>query len=496
MCFITLCCVSFVLSYGQSEPQWKTLYSTQAKSAVYVIGDINSVLTGTVKRSQFQQQVPADILFSAGGGTFSEPEGTGEMLTLAGTSFVKSLDAAKGYKTESSTAILKSPFSFGLLRGSAAKEILRMQSAEGVSMEQVLRALSARYGRVFAVFGIGKFSFLTTTAIKRAPIYGEPISAPEHRANYFHPVDSLNNQSGIFFGIVINTEKPQPPGYADSLERKAVYINYADNNPVGTGQLQSHTHVLISTDARALPSATTPDEVLRGAQSYPVNDIRHLLTQSVLTDGLLMVYDVGAIVPYSKYGAYWYHKASQFEDLAKHAKSNPIVMLGNSITDGFMTNEYLSEYNILNRGISGDITQGLLDRLESSVIALKPSMLFVMIGTNDIARGYSDSLILANYDIMLQEVAAKSPQTKVVIESILPTRNNLQRPNGRIDTLNQKLKELAKRHQAEYLNLHPLFKDKDGNLGVDYSIDGLHLNAAAYTIWAKELKAVIAKQKR
>jgi len=211
-----------------------------------------------------------------------------------------------------------------------------------------------------------------------------------------------------------------------------------------------------------------------------------------------MVYDVGALTPYTpKYGAYWYHKVSQFEELAKRTKGNPIVMLGNSITDGFMTNEYLPEYKIINRGISGDITQGLLDRLASSVVALKPSMLFIMIGTNDIARGFSDSLILANYETLVQEISTKSPKTKIVIESILPTRNRPERSNERIDTLNRKLKEFADQHRVEYLDLQSLFKDREGNLGEEYSLDGLHLNGAAYTIWAEELKKrIIAGQKR
>jgi len=463
---------------------------------MYVIGDVTNVLAGTVKRSDFQQQTPADILFAAGGGTFSVPEETGEMLTLSGTSYVKSVDSAKGYKAESSRALLKTPFSFGLQKGSKPREILRVQSVQGISMENVFRSISERCGRAFAIFGIGKFSFLTATAIKRAPIYGEPISTAEHRAIYFHPVDSVKNRNGIFFGVVINTEKQQPPGYADSLERRMVYVNYADKN---RSPLQSHAHVLlIAGNKRKLDFPKTPDDIVRKAESYAVKDVQHLLTQSVITDGVLMVYDVGALTPYTpKYGAYWYHKVSQFEELAKRTKGNPIVMLGNSITDGFMTNEYLPEYKIINRGISGDITQGLLDRLASSVVALKPSMLFIMIGTNDIARGFSDSLILANYETLVQEISTKSPKTKIVIESILPTRNRPERSNERIDTLNRKLKEFADQHRVEYLDLQSLFKDREGNLGEEYSLDGLHLNGAAYTIWAEELKKrIIAGQKR
>jgi len=59
------------------------------------------------------------------------------------------------------------------------------------------------------------------------------------------------------------------------------------------------------------------------------------------------------------------------------------------------------------------------------------------------------------------------------------------------------LKEFADQHRVEYLDLQSLFKDREGNLGEEYSLDGLHLNGAAYTIWAEELKKrIIAGQKR
>jgi lysophospholipase L1-like esterase len=75
-----------------------------------------------------------------------------------------------------------------------------------------------------------------------------------------------------------------------------------------------------------------------------------------------------------------------FTHLNAVAKPGSIVFLGDSITDFFRVNEFFPGVYVINRGISGDTTDGVLNRLAESVYELSPSKIFLMIGTNDLGN--------------------------------------------------------------------------------------------------------------
>ncbi|HVV06914.1 MAG TPA: GDSL-type esterase/lipase family protein, partial [Puia sp.] len=99
-----------------------------------------------------------------------------------------------------------------------------------------------------------------------------------------------------------------------------------------------------------------------------------------------------------------------------------VVFLGNSITAGVDWNELLQLPEARNRGISGDITYGVLDRLDE-VIGGHPAKVFILIGINDIGRNIPDSLIHRNHEKMIQRIQAGSPKTKIYFETLLPVNN-------------------------------------------------------------------------
>jgi lysophospholipase L1-like esterase len=173
--------------------------------------------------------------------------------------------------------------------------------------------------------------------------------------------------------------------------------------------------------------------------------------------------------------------------------SNDIVFLGNSISAGTDWMELLGKTNARNRGISGDITFGVLERLDE-VTSGKPSKVFVLIGINDISRNIPDSLIVRNYERMIQNIKQNSPSTKIYFQTLLPVNNeftqfkNHYNKDEHIMYVNEALRELGTKEGITVIDLYPHFMNSDKKLDKQYTIDGLHLNAAGYKRWAEILK--------
>lgn len=175
-------------------------------------------------------------------------------------------------------------------------------------------------------------------------------------------------------------------------------------------------------------------------------------------------------------------------------KEKKILLLGDSITASFDTRKLLPEFNITNKAISGNYCAHLLKRLKRDLLASNPDIIFILIGTNDIARGDKDTEISLNIRKILA-ISSQSVQAKnIFITSILPTRENELRPNERIRELNLKLKYIADEMKVIFLNLLPLFLDETGQLKMDLTDDGLHLNEKAYLKWAGFLKKFLGEK--
>jgi lysophospholipase L1-like esterase len=186
----------------------------------------------------------------------------------------------------------------------------------------------------------------------------------------------------------------------------------------------------------------------------------------------------------------WKEYVSVFKELSKYVEPDPIVMLGNSITQAFRVGEFIPGFYFLNRGIDGDTTAGLLNRLKSSVYDLNPSKLFILIGTNDLVT-ISNKNIISNYKEMLLEIISHCPACEIISISILPTKGLIDRPNKRITELNSELEKLAKQFDVKFLNVHPLFCDENNELKKEFSEDGLHLNQAGYNLLAKKVRSCL-----
>ncbi|MEH0153081.1 GDSL-type esterase/lipase family protein [Limibacter armeniacum] len=170
-----------------------------------------------------------------------------------------------------------------------------------------------------------------------------------------------------------------------------------------------------------------------------------------------------------------------------------ILMLGDSITDGFDTGKLLLNWDVNNQGVSGDSTHECAGRINGSWFNDIPyDYIFLCIGTNDLARYRHDDEILEWISHIYDKVRRHTKKGKFVFISLFPTRDNEPRPNDRIDGLNQKLHQLAEELRASYFDLNPYFKDESGRLKAEFTDDGLHLTDEGYQCWTGVLKVFIS----
>lgn len=168
------------------------------------------------------------------------------------------------------------------------------------------------------------------------------------------------------------------------------------------------------------------------------------------------------------------------------------VFLGNSITAGTDWAKLLGLPNAKNRGISGDITFGVLERLDQ-VISGKPSKVFVLIGINDVSRNIPDSIILRNYKNIISRIKSGSKKTKIYFYTLLPVNSSFNKfknhygKDEHILWLNSEIRKLADK-KVTIIDLYPEFLDSENHLKANLTHDGLHLKPEGYQVWAEVLK--------
>ena len=159
-----------------------------------------------------------------------------------------------------------------------------------------------------------------------------------------------------------------------------------------------------------------------------------------------------------------------------------ILLIGDSITEAFNTSKLLPEFKITNKGVYGDNTVGVLNRLREDVIEEKPDIVSILIGTNDFALEKSDDEILENIEEII--ISLKAIDAEIVFCSILPVSNIINRSNERISSVNNGIEKLTVKHGINYWNIHKDFIETNGAIQKKYTYDGLHLNETGYYHWA------------
>lgn len=176
---------------------------------------------------------------------------------------------------------------------------------------------------------------------------------------------------------------------------------------------------------------------------------------------------------------------------APRAGSPRVVFYGNSITEGFAP--YFAELfpgrDYIGRGIGGQTTPQLLVRFRQDVIALKPAVVVILAGTNDLAGNTGpSSLEMIQDNLASMTELAQANGIRVVLASVLPAFDYPWKPGlepaPKIAALNAWMKQYAARTRAVYLDYHSAMADDRGGLPRSLSPDGVHPNAAGYRVMA------------
>ena len=184
---------------------------------------------------------------------------------------------------------------------------------------------------------------------------------------------------------------------------------------------------------------------------------------------------------------------------------NRVVFMGDSITDAWPQprfGQFFAGKPYIGRGISGQTTPQMLIRFRPDVIALKPKVVVILAGTNDIAGNtgpMTDEDIQGNIASMAE--LAKAHGIRVVLSSILPTAayhppangfpQTVQRPMARIRAINDWMKKYAASERHIYLDYFSAMLDQAGLMREDLTNDDLHPNAAGYAVMAPLAEAAV-----
>jgi acyl-CoA thioesterase-1 len=180
-----------------------------------------------------------------------------------------------------------------------------------------------------------------------------------------------------------------------------------------------------------------------------------------------------------------------------------VVFMGNSITEGwakyFPTMFPGKPY--VGRGIGGQTTPQMLVRFRQDVVALKPAVVVILAGTNDIAGNTGPSTLeMIEDNLASMAELAKANGIRVVLSSVLPVYDYPWRPGlepaPKIMALNAWMKDYAARNGAVYLDYHTAMADVRGGLRRELGGDGVHPNEAGYRVMAPLAERAIAEALR
>jgi lysophospholipase L1-like esterase len=180
-----------------------------------------------------------------------------------------------------------------------------------------------------------------------------------------------------------------------------------------------------------------------------------------------------------------------------------VVMMGDSITDNWARPEFgnglFDANNLIGRGISGQVTGQMLVRFPADVLALKPRVVHIMAGTNDIAENqdpYDPAITVGNLQAMI--TLARANGMKVIVGSVPPATSFAWRPSRgnqlqTIKMLNDWIQSACARQKLVYADYFSVLQGPDGGLKPELGINGdsVHPNAAGYAVMAPVLLAAV-----
>ena len=195
-----------------------------------------------------------------------------------------------------------------------------------------------------------------------------------------------------------------------------------------------------------------------------------------------------------------------------------VVFIGDSITEGWDLNVYFRKGYMLNRGIGGDVVEGVAFRFDADVVQLKPHACVMLIGINDVSAldtmagkeksekgayssvfGYIDDEYIKYLIPYYEEIMRKCSDAgiKLAVISVLPVIHDLSvgkdYRNYYVKKINAAIKELAEKYGAEYIDCNEALSDENGQARADMFYDGVHPVGKGYDVIVDALRPFMEK---
>lgn len=166
-----------------------------------------------------------------------------------------------------------------------------------------------------------------------------------------------------------------------------------------------------------------------------------------------------------------------------------VAFIGDSLTDGYDLAKYYPQYLTANRGIGGDTTFGVEERLQVSLFDLKPKVVVMLIGANNM------DTMLQNYESILQSLKENLPESKIVLCSLTAMGGeHWGRKNQLAAYNNVSIKLLAQKYGYTYVDLYSALYDVSiGEVYEGYTVDGGHFTHEGYTVVTAQITPVLEK---
>lgn len=172
---------------------------------------------------------------------------------------------------------------------------------------------------------------------------------------------------------------------------------------------------------------------------------------------------------------------------------NALIWIGDSIIEQAWWSFLSNEKDIVNRGIGGDNTYGMLNRLPL-YLDNSPRKIFIFAGINDISANYPVAEVFDNFVKMVELIQQKAPECKIYIHSPITPNNEvlayayIKNKQDKINELNALLEDMCREKGVVWVDIRPVLHGENGELKEEFTKDGIHLHPAAYVAWVKHLK--------
>lgn len=188
-------------------------------------------------------------------------------------------------------------------------------------------------------------------------------------------------------------------------------------------------------------------------------------------------------------------KLARYREANETVKHGETVFAGSSLMEMFPVNKLLEESGsdkiIYNRGVGGFVSEELWNALDTCILDLKPSRLFINIGTNDLSDpSIPIERMIAVYDKIITAVEQNLPGIRIYLMAYYPVNYEAAaesmkeclriRTNEKIALANAEVAALAARHNQRYIDINRNLKDEQGRLKAEYTIEGMHINEDGY----------------